>query len=409
MKVSFLIPSKNRLHLLKQAVSSVLSLGDSNIEIVISDNASEQDYRSYLDSIGNPRIKYMRSDHPLSVTENWEKALSAATGDYILMLGDDDALSPFFFDNVRPVLAADGPDIIFLAAYHYCYPNVMPGQPNGYLAICRNSEFLTGQEAPFSISPDEAKRLANTILDMRQCYAFNAQHFMLKASFVREMLRGGNFYRSPYPDIYAAMVTFWRARSIKVIPKESLLIGISPSSFGFYFFNQLIEEGFKFLDNQAMDLDAIRSLDEAILPGDRNNTYWLVAAEIARRTVADPATQLLNVKRYRSLQMLGLLRSKYVDGKDIQSVLAELQVRLSESEKYLFNMIDESMAAALRTDRNTLVQMVDAMTRSLGQFSPAHVEFLDIGPHQSITDAVSWLSRKRATPRGAATGDACGR
>src|SRR5712664_2190447 len=169
MKYSFLIPSRNRLELLKHAVDSIRRQGIQNYEIVIADNASKQDYGAYVTSLADSRIVYSRAAEALSVTDNWSRALALASGDYVLMLGDDDALTPWFHRQVRVLVEkpADGPDIVYLAAFHYCYPQVMPGSPKGYLADVRNSRFLDGRSAPFQLPRDEAAAVANAAFGFR--------------------------------------------------------------------------------------------------------------------------------------------------------------------------------------------------------------------------------------------------
>src|SRR5258707_426641 len=93
---SILLPSRNRLELLKYAIDSVVEQCEGNLEIVVSDNASDEDYETYLRSVTSVPIRYIRGDTPISVTANWNRALQAATGDYVVMLGDDDALTPGF-------------------------------------------------------------------------------------------------------------------------------------------------------------------------------------------------------------------------------------------------------------------------------------------------------------------------
>src|SRR5262245_17712142 len=99
-RFSVLIPSRNRLEVLQLAVQSVVAQGRRDVEIVVSDNASDQDYVDLLASIEELEVKYSRSDDLLSVTDNWNRALSLAAGDYIIMLGDDDALTPDIFDRL---------------------------------------------------------------------------------------------------------------------------------------------------------------------------------------------------------------------------------------------------------------------------------------------------------------------
>src|ERR1700744_2471713 len=93
-RFSVLIPSRERIELIEHSVRSVLMQEYPDFEIVISDNASVADYTATVAKFDDPRIRLFRSDTPLSVTANWNRALSKAQGTYFVMLGDDDALAP---------------------------------------------------------------------------------------------------------------------------------------------------------------------------------------------------------------------------------------------------------------------------------------------------------------------------
>jgi glycosyltransferase involved in cell wall biosynthesis len=74
---SILLPSRNRPELLRHAVDSVLAQ-DADLEIVIADNASDESYSDYVSSLGAIAARSVRSECPLTVTENWNRALSAS-------------------------------------------------------------------------------------------------------------------------------------------------------------------------------------------------------------------------------------------------------------------------------------------------------------------------------------------
>src|SRR5438309_3777499 len=97
MKFSLLIPTRNRLDYLRFAVDSVLRQGNDDWELIISDNDSTSDVRGYIDSLADSRIHYSRTENFISVTDNWNRALEKATGDYVIMLGDDDCLLRDYF------------------------------------------------------------------------------------------------------------------------------------------------------------------------------------------------------------------------------------------------------------------------------------------------------------------------
>lgn len=104
MKFSLLIPTRNRLNLLKYAVASVLSQSYNDWEIIISDNASTEDIKGYVSSLNEPRIKYSRSEEFLSITENWNRCIDLCTGDYVIMIGDDDILLKNHFQIMRNLI-----------------------------------------------------------------------------------------------------------------------------------------------------------------------------------------------------------------------------------------------------------------------------------------------------------------
>jgi glycosyltransferase involved in cell wall biosynthesis len=391
MKISFLIPSKNRLGLLKHAVTSILDQADTEIEIIIADNASSDDYKSYVNELDDERVVYYRQPKPVSVTENWRSALSLATGDYFLMLGDDDALAPSFLSTVRQYLPDSGPDLLYVAAYHYCYPNVLPGNSAGYLASVLNSEFFANKQRPFSLDRNYARDLVQSVLEFHHRFGLNAQHFLLKTSFVRQFSAVGGIYQSPYPDTFSAIAAFAHAQSILVLPTELVLIGISPKSFGAFYFSDRHDEGYRFLDNEQVDPAVRASLRHVILPGDRNNTNWLVAAESARRAFPSIALAQSNFQRYRMLQMIDALRRTYLQGSE--GARNDLRIRLSESERLLFDSLETALQVLQKSDPGALTQAFEAIAGQLRQYEPATVSPVDIGPHGNILDAYHWLKK----------------
>lgn len=92
-KVTIAIPTLNRVNYLKLAIASSLAQTYKNIEIVISDNVSEDGTPELLASYASdPRIRLLRQTERLDMVGNWNACLAAATGEYFLLLSDDDML-----------------------------------------------------------------------------------------------------------------------------------------------------------------------------------------------------------------------------------------------------------------------------------------------------------------------------
>jgi len=93
-KYSIVIPTRERHDVLKFAIQSVLTQAHDDYEIVVMDNCSSMETAETVRAFGNPRIQYFKAPERLSMSDNWELALSHARGEYVFFLGDDDALMP---------------------------------------------------------------------------------------------------------------------------------------------------------------------------------------------------------------------------------------------------------------------------------------------------------------------------
>lgn len=90
--VTVAIPTFNRKSLLGGAISSVLMQSYSNIEIIVSDNASSDGTADYIRSISSDKIIYIQNEINMGMVANWDCCLAKAKGDFFLLMSDDDAL-----------------------------------------------------------------------------------------------------------------------------------------------------------------------------------------------------------------------------------------------------------------------------------------------------------------------------
>jgi glycosyltransferase involved in cell wall biosynthesis len=102
--LSICIPTFNRAGWLREAITSCLEQTDSDIEVVVSDNASDDDTGEVVASFGDRRIRYHRQPSPVPPVENWNSSWRAAGGELITFLCDDDALEPGFVPSMRDVM-----------------------------------------------------------------------------------------------------------------------------------------------------------------------------------------------------------------------------------------------------------------------------------------------------------------
>lgn len=333
MKFSVLLPTRNRLELLRFAIETVRRQDYDDWEIVVSDNASQEDVRGFIESIADDRIIYVRSEVPIPVTDNWNLALSHCTGDYIIMLGDDDGLLPGYFVSARQLIEAHKhPEVLYTAALLYAYPGVLPNVPEGFLRSYEDRSIFEGRKDSFLLKKEDAQKYVDASLNFRVEYDYNMQFFLVSKNAVERLRRHGAFYQSPYPDYYAANALLHLSPSILVVPTPMVVIGISPKSFGYYYFNDKESAGTDFLSNLRVEHQNLAQLDSVLLPGTDMNTCWLMAME----TFAIRFGGSVNHSRYRELQIRSILANSLRRGTGVGQARTALNQKITWREKARF-------------------------------------------------------------------------
>jgi glycosyltransferase involved in cell wall biosynthesis len=139
--VTIAIPTLNRSAFLRLTLASAMSQSYNNIEILVSDNASEDDTAAVLQSIQDERLRIVRQSVCLPMYPHWNQLVKAARGEYFLLLSDDDILEP---DAVETMVAR------------------FKSQPSAGFVFCRGSvidsngaEVIPGKAAKSTLSAEE--------------------------------------------------------------------------------------------------------------------------------------------------------------------------------------------------------------------------------------------------------------
>lgn len=334
--VSFLLPTRNRVEFLQQAIETVRRQDDDDWELVVSDNDSEQDVAGHVASLGgDERIRYVRTPSFVPVTENWNNALAHSTGRYVLMLGDDDGLMPRYVARLRELVERFAePDVVYSGSYLFAYPNVMPDEPNGYLWDNSHAMFLRGRRQPFVLDPTVQRTVVEHAMHFRMRYGFNMQLSTVSRRLIDELAPRGAFYQSAFPDFYATNVSFLFARTVVVEPQPLVVIGVTPKSYGFFHAHAQEEAGKAFLGT-ATDERARERLEAAMLPGSNINAGWLSALESIWARYPDHAPAQPDHRRFRLIQATHTYEGHYLNGTVSDEELAALEQHLRGPERWL--------------------------------------------------------------------------
>ena len=156
--VSILIPTWNRVGMLRQALESAERQTYEHVEIVVSDNASTDGTWPYLKdkAAANPRLRVVRQPVNLGHAGNLRFLLRQARGSFVKFLDDDDLLLPFAVERLSEPLRRDPRVVLATSRRQYVDERLRKIR-------------VTGDEAAFSRDVvADGIELGNLILARRQ-------------------------------------------------------------------------------------------------------------------------------------------------------------------------------------------------------------------------------------------------
>jgi glycosyltransferase involved in cell wall biosynthesis len=394
---SILLPTRNRLDLARGAIETVRLQDDPDWELVLADNCSDDDVAGYVASLADPRIRHIRSDGPLSVTDNWNRAIDAARGDFIVMLGDDDGLTPGYISAMRAEMAASaGAEFAFHGGWHFTFPGVLPGMPEGGLVdATANHAILFGRSESQALPREEARRMAAAALRLNVLYGFNMQYFLFTRSFLDRLREHGPVFQGPFPDFYAANLAMLAAARIWLVPRPMVIVGISPKSYGFHHFNRDEGTGADFLGIGPY-LASREGFAKDLLPGSVMNSAWYLSVALIPRELGGEPSPPLAKARYRRLQIVATVAAA-ARGEAGPGAVAALAAELSPTERLYLAAVRLAAAPAGLLPKAMAGRWLRLVEAALAQQHPRNPPTLPppvLGRYRTMPDVFHGLRSK---------------
>lgn len=93
--ISIVIATKDRQVYALSAVESILSLPNTNIQVVVQDNSTTDSLRESLSKFDNDeRLVYRYTNEVFSFIDNFNASVELASAEYLCLIGDDDGINP---------------------------------------------------------------------------------------------------------------------------------------------------------------------------------------------------------------------------------------------------------------------------------------------------------------------------
>jgi glycosyltransferase involved in cell wall biosynthesis len=102
-QVSVIVPTHNRLVLLQRALWSILGQKGVDLEVIVVDDASQDETPNWLAQVSDPRVRVVRHEYNRYVSAALNSGVAVASGEWLAFCDDDDIWAP---DKLRAELSA---------------------------------------------------------------------------------------------------------------------------------------------------------------------------------------------------------------------------------------------------------------------------------------------------------------
>lgn len=123
IKFTVVIPTRERADVLYHCMRTVLAQDYDRLEVLVSDNDSKDHTKDVVASFRDPRIRYTNTGRRVSMSDNWEHALSQIVDGWVSVIGDDDGLLPGALGRVANLITDTDVQMIRSNGCGYMWPS----------------------------------------------------------------------------------------------------------------------------------------------------------------------------------------------------------------------------------------------------------------------------------------------
>lgn len=114
---SICIPNYNHGKFIAEAIQSVLDQDYEHFEIVIADNASQDNSLEVIAQFDDPRIRVYQNNYNIGFAPNLQRVTQYAQNDYINLLSADDVMKPGALSTLAEIIQRHEDDAEYLVLY----------------------------------------------------------------------------------------------------------------------------------------------------------------------------------------------------------------------------------------------------------------------------------------------------
>jgi glycosyltransferase involved in cell wall biosynthesis len=226
IRFNVIVPTRERADTLLHTLRTIVAQDYENLNILVSDNFSGDETKNVVQSFSDPRIKYLNTGKRLSMSANWEFALSHVSEGWVMYLGDDDGLYLGALQLLNELIQANNVEAVTSAFGNFQWPGHFEYSLPGRLAIPLTSSVKLKQSKDALVRAFSG-RIPHTKLPW--LYHGGAASIEL---INRARDENGRFFCAQIPDVYSAVALSSIAHKYLDIGIPIVVNGASKHSLG---------------------------------------------------------------------------------------------------------------------------------------------------------------------------------
>ena len=222
-KITVVIPTRERLATLRYSIKTVLCQSYEYLQIVVSDNYSNDGTEDFVRGLCDSRVQYVNPGRRLSMSEHWEYALSHVPDGWVIFLGDDDGVLPEAITKLATIIQSTDCEAITFRTCGYIWPY------EGYAGQLR-VPLSRGRE--IRDSSKWLKRVMNLDDAYYNLPAIYVWGMVNMALINRARRQDQRFFNSCVPDVYACIALARSTPKYLYLKEPFTIVGTSKFSIG---------------------------------------------------------------------------------------------------------------------------------------------------------------------------------
>lgn len=197
-RYTIIIPTRDRVETLVHTLRTCTRQTYRELDIIVSDNCSDDGTRALIESCNDPRVRYINPGRRLSMSGNFEFALSHVRDGFVMIIGSDDGVLPGAIEAVDEIVRSRDVLAVSCRQATYVWPDFKDTSIAGRLFFGSTRQ---------GVEIRDSKTWIQRALNFQDLYTFDLPNLycgFAHRSIIDRGIKDGTYFRSITPDAYAS-------------------------------------------------------------------------------------------------------------------------------------------------------------------------------------------------------------